>query len=526
MAVGYHAPRYNRRETRGRVSALQPGQIGPYRVQDMIATGAHSHVYTALGEHGEVALKVARVPWAREALKREAQLLQRTEHPNLSRMVNADPGGAWLALHRVPGSTLDNWSIDQPIASIVQVSTQVVDALAYLHDNDIVHGDVKPTNVIVSPDGVAHLIDLGVATHPGDPVDGFKGTLGYAAPELLSGHPPTPQTDLYGLGALLYTCLAGRTPFVAPDPAALTYLPLVSLPPPVSAFLPEVPSALNQLILTLLARSPSRRPADLHELRRALLESAEGPPRVPLLGMQEAREALRRAVVGAADGESRVVVVYGAPGSGRRTLISEALEYARREGLTYLKETRLDPALAALRQSPKPPAMVMKAAHPGAQRLAEHALREQLSALLLLHADRPAPRLEQAGAVQITPAPLTRQEATRLATLMGANADLAEDWWTDSMGLPVALLGRIRAWKRRKGLPTDHDSDLPSESRRILEALMGKPRMQFEVTDLARELGMGEHTLLDHSEVLFAEGLIEPKEDGLLLAVVRSQGVR
>lgn len=508
------------------MSALQPSQTGPYEVSELLATGAHAQVWTATGPEGEVALKIARGAPAHHALLREANLLMSTKHPNLSRLVDSDPTGAWLALEHIPGTTLDRWSVQRTVPEIIEVVVQVVDALTYLHDNDIVHGDVKPTNVLVTPDGTAQLIDLGVATRPGEAVEGFRGTLGYAAPELLSGHPPSKQTDLYGLGALLYTCLAGRTPFVAPDPAALTYLPMVSLPPPVSAFLPEVPSPLNQVILTLLARSPARRPGNLVELRQKLLDSAQGPPRVPLLGMLEARDALRRAVVGAADGESRVVVVYGAPGSGRRTLISEAVEYARREGLVYLKETRFEPALAALRESGRPPVMVMKAGHPGAQRLAEYALREQLSCLLLLHADRPTPRLEGAGAVQLTPAPLTKQEAGRLATLMGTDPDHAEDWWTESMGLPVALLGRMRAWRRRKGLSVDHDTDLPSESRRIYETLMSKPRMQHEVSDLARELQMGEHALLDHAEVLFAEGLIEPKEDGLLLAVVRSQGVR
>ena len=504
----------------------QPGHVGPYQVQELLATGAHSQVWSALGPQGEVALKVARTPAAQKALRREAELLTQAQHPNLAQLVDSDPAGSWIALRRVPGSTLDQWAHHHDVPQVVDAVLQVVDALEYLHENRIVHGDVKPTNVIVSPDGSAHVIDLGIATRPGEPVEGFRGTLGYAAPELLKGDPPTPATDLYGLGALLYTCFAGRTPFVAPDPAALTYLPLVTLPPPPSAFLPELPSVLNQLILGLLSRSPQRRPADLRKLRRALAESVTSAPRLPVLGMLEARDQLRRSVVGAADGEARVVVVYGAPGSGRRTLISEAVEYARREGLTYLKETRFEQALAALRQSPRPPTMVMKASHPGAQRLAEQALREQLSCLLLLHADRPTPRLVAAGAVQLTPAPLGRQESLRLAALMGAETEEAEDWWTESMGLPVAMLGRIRRWKRSKGLPTDHEPELPSDSRRIYEALMTKPRMQLEVTELARELGMGEHELLDHSEALFAEGLIEPRDDGLAVGVVRSQGRR
>ncbi len=508
------------------MSTALPGRIGPYTLQDLLATGAHAQVWSAQGPQGPVAVKVARTPEAQEALQREASVLAQIRHPHLTELIEAQPEGEWLALRLQPGTTMDVWAQDRDVRSIVHAAAQVVDALTYLHARQIVHGDVKPTNVVVDDEGHACLIDLGVATRAGTSVEGFRGTLGYAAPELLSGQPPTERTDLYGLGAALYTCLTGRTPFVAPDPAALTYLPLVSLPPPPSAFVPELPSALTQLILSLLARSPGRRPGDPDQLRQALLASAEGPPRLPVLGMLEARDALRRAVVGAADREARVVVVYGAPGSGRRTLISEAVEYARREGLAYVRETGYEAALTKIRASPAPVVMVMRASHPGAQRLAEHALREQLQCLLLLHAERPTPRLVQAGAIQVTPAPLARHEAERLAELMGASAAQAEEWWRDSMGLPIAMVGRVRAWRRRQGLTAERSPDLPSEARRIYDALRQAPRMEREVSALARELGVGEHALLDHTEVLFAEGLVESTENGLMLAVVRTQGIQ
>ena len=178
----------------------QPGHIGPYTLMELLATGAHAQVWSAMGPRGEVALKVARADGARTALRREAALLARTQHPHLAQLIDADPEGGWLALRRVQGVTLDQWSHEQDLPSIVEAAVQLLAALSYLHENGIVHADVKPTNVLVAPDGTTTLIDLGVATHPGEGVEGFRGTLGYAAPELLNGRPPPLRRTSTGSG--------------------------------------------------------------------------------------------------------------------------------------------------------------------------------------------------------------------------------------------------------------------------------------------------------------------------------------
>ncbi|MCA9495216.1 MAG: serine/threonine-protein kinase PknK, partial [Myxococcales bacterium] len=499
-------------------------QVGPYIPQQLLAMGAQASVWLATGPDGaEVALKVARGEDGKRGIAREARILAVHGHPNLVRSLGSDPGGDWIALERIEGLTVDQWARDQSPEAVVAVAQKLVDAIEYLHAQSIVHGDIKPSNVIVDLSGEPHLLDLGVAVEPGEQVDGFRGTLGYAAPELLNGRPPSSATDLYGLGALLYTALTGRTPFVAPDPAALTYLPLVSLPASPAAFRPELPASLTQLLLALLARDPDRRPSDLGRVRDALDRASQTLPAPPVLGMLEEREELRRAVVGAADGEPRVVVLYGSPGSGRRTLIAETVEYARREGLPYLKGTDPQAALEQLRVANRPAVLVMKAAYKGARQLAEIALKDGLRCLLLLHADRPLSGLH--GAIQLTPSPLSVQDAARLARLWGADPDQAESWWRQSMGLPIAIVGRIRAFRRQRGLTQTHHSQLPSESRRILEFLRGQPRMRCDVVHLATELQMSEHVLLDHCEVLFAEDLVEPADDGAMLAIVQARSV-
>jgi hypothetical protein len=242
--------------------------------------------------------------------------------------------------------------------------------------------------------------------------------------------------------------------------------------------------------------------------------------------MLEEREELWRAVVGAADGEPRVVVVYGVPGSGRRTLIAEAVECARREGMPYLKGTEPGNAIDAIREAGRPVVLVMKGAHKSARQLADTVLKDKLSCLLLLHADRPVAGLTVAGAIQLTPSPLSSADAVRIARVWNADVDQAETWWRESLGLPIAFLAKIRLWRRNTGQTTGSGTQLqlPAESKKIYEALRLHSRGRCEVTELARELQMGEHMLLDHCEVLFAEELIEPVDDGLAIALVRSKG--
>lgn len=479
--------------------------------------GAHAQVWLAEGPGGEVALKVARTAAARPSLQRESAILGEARHPHLARLVQASPEGTWIALESIRGTTIDVWSRERGIHHVVQAAGQLLSALEHLHKLGIVHGDLKPSNVMVDNEDRVRLIDLGVASRIGDPVTGFRGTLGYAAPELLSGRPPSPATDLYGLGALLYTCLTGRTPFVAPDPAALTYLPLVSLPPPASAFRPDLPGALNQLLLTLLARDPGRRPSDLARVQQTLDRGSASDPGAVVLGMLEERETLRRAVVGAADGEPRVVVVYGAPGSGRRTLIAEAVDYARREGLPYLRVT---PNLRSdVARSTVPPVVAGRASHRGCAQLAQELLGQQRPGLLLLHADRPVPSLVEAGAIQVTPGPLALRDAQQLVGFLGGDETQAETWWREAMGSPSVLLGRIRAHRRTRGLTPAGVPELPQEAQRLYEAIRESPDRRATVSDLAERLGMGEHHLLDHCDVLFAEQLVDCLEEGLVLSV-------
>ena len=491
-------------------------EFGYYQAKRVLATGTHAQVWEASGPPGDVALKVAKTEADRAHLLREADLLDRCRHPNVARILDRDPSGKWIATGLAPSTLREHLSTHAGFAEIARVGAALCDALTAVHSAELVHGDVKPNNVLLSAKGWPILIDFGVATRAGEERRGFRGTLGFVAPEVLRGEAPTFKTDLYGLGAVLYSAITDRPPFVAPDPAALTYLPLVSLPAPPVQFRTDVPADLQRIVLALLARDPARRPS-LAEVKAEIAAAAASAPAAPIVGMAVEREELRRAVVGAADGEPRVVVLYGPAGSGRRTLISEAVDYARREGLPYLRPTDPKAALAQLRSERTPSVLVLRS-QPASRRLAQAILDDGLPTLLLLHADRPAPDLQARAVVQLTPSPLGARDVEQLVRALGAPVDRAEEWWREGFGLPLAVVGRIRrALREARGGAFD-PAILPAESRRVLDAVRAQGTVL--VAALAERLQLGEHSLLDAAEVLFAEGVVVVDEQGDALRAV------
>jgi hypothetical protein len=146
-------------------------------------------------------------------------------------------------------------------------------------------------------------------------------------------------------------------------------------------------------------------------------------------------------------------------------------------------------------------------------------LAEKLRGLLLLLADRPVPGLAPPMAIQLTPGPLEMHDVARLVRLYQADSKLAETWWRQSMGLPAGILGRIRAWRRANGLTVQQDGRLPADAQKIYDALDRRRSKPVPLPELAAEVAMTEHQLLDHCEVLFAEDLVAASDDGRALVV-------
>jgi serine/threonine protein kinase len=150
------------------------------------------------------------------------------------------------------------------LEEIVRIVAHVASGLDALHAAGIVHRDVKPSNVIIDPQGSANLTDFGLAkgraytvlTKPGM----VMGTLDYLAPEMLRGSEATAASDIYALGCLAYECTAGRTPFADTSMFELARAHLNLEPPDPCANRPDAPEALSWAILQGLAKEPDKRP--------------------------------------------------------------------------------------------------------------------------------------------------------------------------------------------------------------------------------------------------------------------------
>jgi serine/threonine-protein kinase len=485
----------------------------------MTWSGQRNEVWLGKGPFDvNIAVKRAREAKDYARLAAEARALTKVDHPSIVRLMDRAPDNSWLVLEWVRGEPMDQWAKSHSIEELMRPTIKLVEGLKHMHEHGVVHGDIKPSNVLVDESGQPTIIDLGVATVEDDPDPDFRGTLGFAAPELLRGARPSPASDLYSLGAMLYFCLTQRMPFNPKDPAALTYVPMVSLPVPPSTWAPEVPLLLEQAVMKLLARSPERRPSDLGKVRRALQAVPTSRASRPILGMHETRDLLRHAVVSVADGETRVVVVFGSPGSGRNTLIEEAVEAARREGLAYLRDASPKIVLASVTGAERPSVCRFEAERDGAVEVARETLYTGYHALILLRSERPIPELAEAGAVQTTPPLMSADDAMTLITALGGQAELAKKWWRQARGLPAGIIGRFHAWRHSKLKEKLDLSTLPGPSQRILEELRGKD--EVPIPELAATLALGEHQLLDYCAVLFAQELVEPAQEGGALRAI------
>jgi non-specific serine/threonine protein kinase len=259
-----------------------------YRFESEIGRGGMSVVYRAhdtlldravaikalsasgLGEEG-------RARWLREA-----RAAARLNHPNVVPVYDvgeATPPAATMpapciVMELVEGHSLHDYRPGS-LAEVIAIFRQICAALEHAHAHHIIHRDLKPENVIIAPDGAAKLMDFGLARTPASRLTitgGIAGTVFYLAPELLRGQDPSPQSDLYALGVMLYELAAGRLPFTGDDPLAVISHHLHTPPTPPREHDPALPPALDALILRLLSKQPADRPASAAEVRQALDE--------------------------------------------------------------------------------------------------------------------------------------------------------------------------------------------------------------------------------------------------------------
>jgi serine/threonine protein kinase len=217
----------------------------------------------------------------RDRARRGAETLARLEHPHIARvhLVGEHEHLVYGVLEYVAGGDLRRglrdgpWPIDRAVAFVGKVA----DAVGFLHDHGVVHGDLKPANVLIAGPTDPKLADFGIARYPGDPVAAAphprpRGTPGYMAPEQARGRDDLigPATDVHALGAVLHEVLTGRAPFAGRSRALVLEQICLRVPDPPSRSRPEVPAEIDAICARCLAKDPSDRYPNAGVLARAL----------------------------------------------------------------------------------------------------------------------------------------------------------------------------------------------------------------------------------------------------------------
>jgi serine/threonine protein kinase len=303
---------------------LQVGDVleGRYQLLRDLGRGAAGAVHEArhLFTGRLVAVKIL-VPQVRreeheemrERLRREARMLASIRHPGVVEVLDGgltDGGIAYIVLEMLEGRTLEGLLTARrtlSLADTVGVGLQLCDALQAVHRAGVVHRDVKPGNVIVLRDAVGErikLLDFGIAKLQDEGFDdkltaaGFVlGTPAYMAPERLLGRggEDDARTDVYSLGATLFDCLSGKTPYSGTYPEIVRQVAAATPTTPLRAVAPDVPEALAQVVDRALAKSPMARFATATDLAQALELAVPGAIRATsLLGPPSSGAALTR----------------------------------------------------------------------------------------------------------------------------------------------------------------------------------------------------------------------------------------
>jgi serine/threonine-protein kinase len=281
---------------------------GRYRVERVLGAGGMAVVYCAHDEelHRPVAIKLPAEHLADDEefhrrFLREAQVASRLSHPNVVAVYDAgdEDGRPFIVMEVVEGETLAALLARRGPLSAAEVTAlglQAAAGLGHAHANGLVHRDVKPQNLLLSGNGTLKVADFGIAravaaTQRLTQAGSVLGTAAYLAPEQALGEEVTAAADVYGLGAVLYEALTGRTPFAADTLVeALTAQQQGAVTPP-SALVDGVPAELERTLMRCLARNPRYRPQDGRELE-ALLRGAPAAPTVPLARPRRSRRAL------------------------------------------------------------------------------------------------------------------------------------------------------------------------------------------------------------------------------------------
>jgi serine/threonine protein kinase/predicted Zn-dependent protease len=266
--------------------------IAHYHILEKLGGGGMGVVYRAHDERlqRKVALKLLTVHiashserWAR--ILSEARAASALNHPGITTIYEVGEEGEhiFIVMELVPGQSLREVlrTGAMETRALVRLAAQMSEALAVAHAQSVIHGDIKPENVMVLADGRVKVLDFGLArqmaeealtvshlaTHEGLADSQIAGTLAYMAPEKLSGGPSDARADLFSLGVVLYEMAAGRKPFPGPSAMALAAQVMNDIAPPLNGGARSVPGELARITFKLLEKKPESRYQSAHEVR-------------------------------------------------------------------------------------------------------------------------------------------------------------------------------------------------------------------------------------------------------------------
>jgi beta-lactam-binding protein with PASTA domain/predicted Ser/Thr protein kinase len=265
-----------------------------YSLKEKIGSGGMSDVYLAddLTLNRPVAVKILHPEFARDPsyiqrFRYEAQAAANLNHPNIVSVYDWGNEGDiyYIVMEYVEGSELKELQRSQGRLGperAAEITAEIAAALQFAHRHNLVHRDIKPHNVIITPTGQVKVMDFGIAraaTGTGMTQTGVvMGTAQYLSPEQAQGLPVDGRSDIYSLGIVLYEMLTGRVPFDDENPLTVAYRQVRDDPVPPSMLEPSIPTTMESIIMKSLAKNPANRYQTAQEMKADLLRFLEGIP--------------------------------------------------------------------------------------------------------------------------------------------------------------------------------------------------------------------------------------------------------